>query len=231
MTPEEMRARVLWRDELVLVIDKPAGLPVHAGPKGGPNLELYLDALRFGLPDAPALGHRLDRDTSGCLALGRRRKALSRLGRLFMAGRVEKSYWAVVRGRPAEAAGRIDLPLAKRSLERGWWMKVDPEGRSAVTGWRLLGSDGERSWLELYPKTGRTHQIRVHCAAGLGCPVLGDPIYGDGKDGVSLQLLARSIRLPLYEKKPPVTAEAPPPPHMLEALAACGWTPGATNAG
>ncbi|MDF1586050.1 RNA pseudouridine synthase [Rhodospirillales bacterium YIM 152171] len=225
MTPEDMIGRVLYRDELVLVIDKPAGMPVHAGPKGGPNLELYLEALRFGLPETPALGHRLDRDTSGCLALGRRRKALSRLGRLFMAGRVGKTYWAVVKGRPEREEGVIDLPLAKRSKERGWWMQVDPEGRAAVTGYRVLGSDGERSWLELYPKTGRTHQIRIHCAAGLGCPVLGDPVYGGGPgDGMPLQLLARSISLPLYEKKPPVFAEAPPPPHMRSALRSCGWT-------
>ena len=100
MTPEEMVRRVLYRDGLMLVIDKPAGMAVHRGPKGGESLEDHFDALRYGLPRAPALAHRLDRDTSGCLVLGRHRKALAELGRLFKAGRVGKTYWAVVEGGP-----------------------------------------------------------------------------------------------------------------------------------
>src|SRR4051812_13109839 len=100
MTPEALHSRILYRDGLVLVIDKPAGLPVHAGPGGGPNLERSFDQLRFGLPHPPALAHRLDRDTSGCLVLGRHRKALARLGRLFQAGLVGKTYWAIVEGMP-----------------------------------------------------------------------------------------------------------------------------------
>src|SRR5690606_28239634 len=96
LAPADLQARVLHRDGLILVIDKPAGLPVHAGPGGGANLEALFDALRFGLPTPPALAHRLDRDTSGCLVLGRHRKALAKLGRLFQAGAVEKVYWAVV---------------------------------------------------------------------------------------------------------------------------------------
>src|SRR6266540_2802986 len=92
MTPEEITARVLYRDGLMLVIDKPAGFAVHRGPKGGASLEDYFDALRFGLPRVPALAHRLDRDTSGCLVLGRHRKALAALGRLFKHGRIGKTY-------------------------------------------------------------------------------------------------------------------------------------------
>ena len=174
---EELERRLLHRDGLVLVIDKPAGLPVHAGPKGGPNLEHYLDALRFGYPRRPALAHRLDRDTSGCLVLGRHPAALRRLGRLFAEGRVEKTYWAIVLGRPAAAEGRIEAPLAKRSALRGWWMKVDPAGQPAVTLWRLLGASDELAWLELRPLTGRTHQIRVHLNHKHH-PVVGDPLYG-----------------------------------------------------
>ena len=104
LSPEQIQARLLYRDGLILVLDKPAGLPVHAGPGGGPNLEQCFDALRFGLPAPPALAHRLDRDTSGCLVLGRHRKALSKLGRLFQGGLVDKTYWAVVEGGP-EAPG------------------------------------------------------------------------------------------------------------------------------
>ena len=88
MTPDALLARLLYKDPLMLVIDKPAGLPVHAGPKGGENLERYFQALRFGLPRPPSLAHRLDRDTSGCLVLGRHRKALAKLGKLFSSGRV-----------------------------------------------------------------------------------------------------------------------------------------------
>ena len=136
---EGMLARVLYRDGLMLVIDKPAGLPVHRGPKGGASLEDHFDALRFGLPRAPALAHRLDRDTSGCLALGRHRKALAELGRLFKLGAIGKTYWAVVEGGPGENAGRIDLPLGRLDIARGWWMKPDPDGQPAATAWKVMG--------------------------------------------------------------------------------------------
>src|SRR5271155_549580 len=125
--------RVLYRDGLILVIDKPAGIAVHAGPGGGPNLESSFDTLRFGLPHPPALAHRLDRDTSGCLVLGRHPKALRRLGALFAAGRTEKIYWAIVEGAPAEAKGRIETGLKKLNRGSGWRMVIDPEGQRAVT--------------------------------------------------------------------------------------------------
>src|SRR6266498_3890787 len=98
MTAEEIVARLIYRDGLMLVIDKPAGLAVHKGPKGGESLEDHFDALRFGLPRPPALAHRLDRDTSGCLVLGRHRKALAALGRLFKSGRICTRYWGVAPG-------------------------------------------------------------------------------------------------------------------------------------
>ncbi len=206
--------RLLYRDGLILVVDKPAGLPVHAGPKGGPNLEDHLEPLRFGLPGLPHLAHRLDRDTSGCLVLGRHRKALRRLGRLFEEGRVEKVYWAVVRGMPEPLEGRIDLALEKRSTAaRGWWMQVAREGgREAVTDYRVLASDAGRSLVECRPRTGRTHQLRVHLAA-IGHPILGDPVYGEA--GGSLMLHARSIALPLYAGRPPIVVTAPPPPAFV----------------
>src|SRR5271166_1772464 len=174
--------RVLYRDGLILVIDKPAGIAVHPGPGGGPDLESSFDALRFGLPHPPALAHRLDRDTSGCLVLGRHPKALRRLGALFSSGLVEKVYWAVVEGRPSPAQGRVETGLRKLARGTGWRMVVDPAGQQAVTDYRLLGADGSRAWLELRPRTGRTHQLRVHCAT-LGCPVVGDLTYGDPHSG------------------------------------------------
>ncbi len=217
---DDLLARLLYRDGLMLVIDKPAGIPVHAGPGGGPNLEQRFDALRFGLPQPPGLAHRLDRDTSGCLVLGRHRKALAKLGRLFANGAVEKIYWAVTRGIPAQDRGRIDAPLTKLTPGKGWKMVVDPAGQKAVTDWRVLGSAGGLAWIECQPRTGRTHQIRVHLAS-LGCPVLGDPVYGDG-DG-PLHLHARAVTLPLYPSRDPIRVEAPVPAHMRAALAACGW--------
>ena len=215
--PGDLVQRVLYRDGLVLVIDKPAGIPVHAGPGRGPHLEHWFPLLRFGLPRPPALAHRLDRDTSGCLVLGRHPKALRRLGRLFAEGRVEKVYWAVVAGVPAEPEGRIEIALAKQARGVvGWRMMADPAGQHAVTDYRVLAAADGRAWLELQPRTGRTHQIRVHCAA-LGCPVVGDPTYG-GPAGEALQLHARSIALPLYPGKPPIAVTAPVPPHMEAAL-------------
>ena len=142
LTADEIQARVLHRDGLMLVIDKPAGLPVHRGPKGGANLEASFDGLRYGLPRPPVLAHRLDKDTSGCLVLGRHRKATASLGLLFKHGKIGKTYWAVVEGGPAEDEGTIDMPLGRLNAERGWWQKPDPEGQTAVTNWKVLGRGG-----------------------------------------------------------------------------------------
>ena len=223
--PEDLIARLLHRDGLMLVIDKPAGLPVHRGPKGGESLEDGFDALRFGLPRAPALAHRLDRDTSGCLVLGRHHKALEKLGLLFKQGRVGKTYWAVVEGGPGESGGLIDLPLARRDATRGWWMKVDATGLPSQTRWSVLGRGEGMTWLALSPLTGRTHQLRVHCAA-LGWPIIGDPIYGTRRpDQPPLQLHARRVIVPLAKNGPATDVLAPVPAHMEVPLRGCGWLP------
>jgi tRNA pseudouridine32 synthase / 23S rRNA pseudouridine746 synthase len=220
MTMEEFSARVLYRDGLMLVIDKPAGIPVHRGPKGGENLEDYFHALRFGLPRNPALVHRLDRDTSGCLVLGRHHKALEKLGLLFKQGKVEKTYWAIVEGNPEQEEGLIDLPLKRLDPRRGWRMKADPSGVPSQTLWRVLSRAAGLTLLELMPLTGRTHQLRVHCSA-LGFPILGDAIYGRG-GAVGLQLHARAIVIQLYRNKEPIRIEAPLPEHMHQTLASFG---------
>ena len=222
MQPIDLPSRLLYRDALMLVLDKPIGIAVHPGPKGGDSLEAHFDALRFGLPRVPALAHRLDRDTSGCLVLGRHRKALQKLGQLFKAGRVDKTYWAVVEGSPAGDSGTIDLALGRRDATRGWWMQVDPAGQDAVTDWRVRGRAGARTWLELKPRTGRTHQIRVHCAA-MGWPLVGDGIYGARDGAETLHLLARGVAVPLYANRPAVTVSAPVPAHMRPALDALGF--------
>ncbi len=140
-----MVSRLLYRDGLMLVIDKPAGLAVHRGSpnskdRGRESLEDHFDTLRFGLPRPPALAHRLDRDTSGCLVLGRHRKALAELGKLFRNGAIDKTYWAVVEGKPDAEEGVIELPLGRLDDKIGWWMKHDPQGQPAVTKWKVMGS-------------------------------------------------------------------------------------------
>jgi tRNA pseudouridine32 synthase/23S rRNA pseudouridine746 synthase len=229
----DLLARLLHRDGLMLIIDKPAGIPVHRGPKaaqGEVNLEQFFGQLTFGLPRNPALAHRLDRDTSGCLVLGRHRKALDRLATLFKQGKVDKTYWAIVEGVPEAEEGLIDTPLGRRDETRGWWMKVDPAGQPSRTAWRVLGRGLDPqtrlpvAWLALKPLTGRTHQLRVHCAAQ-GWPILGDAVYGTAprQGGPPLHLHAREIVVPLQKNKPPVSAVAPVPEHMRERLLACGW--------
>jgi tRNA pseudouridine32 synthase/23S rRNA pseudouridine746 synthase len=167
--------------------------------------------------DGPWLAHRLDADTAGCLVVALRHSALIAAQAEFATGRVRKTYWAVVCGAPSGDAGTIDARLRRHNTKAGWSMVSDPAGQRAVTDWLVRGRAGDIAWLELHPRTGRTHQVRVHCAL-LGCPILGDPVYG-GAPGL-LHLLAQRIELAL---DPPLAAEAEPPAHMRDALERCGW--------
>ena len=224
LTEAEILSRVLHRDGLMLVIDKPAGLPVHRGPKGGANLETAFEFLRYGLPRAPVLAHRLDRDTSGCLVLGRHRKATASLGLLFKHGRIRKTYWAVVEGGPSEDSGTIDMPLGRLNADRGWWMKPDPEGLKAVSNFTVLGRGDGLAWVALEPVTGRTHQLRVHSSAS-GWPIVGDNIYGNGPrfGEPTLHLHAREIVISISRNKDPIRVVAPAPAHLHARLRQCGW--------
>lgn len=216
MTEADMNARVLHRDGLVLVINKPAGIPVHAGPGGGPNLEYYFTWLQYGLPNPPALAHRLDRDTSGCLILGRHRKALRKMSELFQSGGVKKTYWAVCVGAPPADEGVCSLPLRKQSNQtQKWWMEVCDAGAegavTAETAYKVLAKNETFSLVEFSPHTGRTHQIRVHAAA-LGCPLLGEQAYGDLPSiykSVPIHLHARAVEFKMQISKPPIYVEAP----------------------
>lgn len=222
MLTTDLAARVLYRDSDLLVIDKPAGLPVHGGPKAKASIEDLLDALRFGLREAPRPAHRLDQDTSGCLVLGRHEKAMKKLGRLFSGRDVGKTYWAILAGEPPEESGVIDRALRKHNERSGWRMVIDPAGQSAQTEFQRRGRGDGISWVEFRPLTGRTHQIRVH-AAHLGCPVLGDPVYAGKAPMQPMMLHARRLILPYRANKPAIDVTASPPSHMAPLLRACGW--------
>ncbi|MEM9706324.1 MAG: RNA pseudouridine synthase [Pseudomonadota bacterium] len=210
--------RLLYRDGLMLVVNKPEGLAVHRGPSGGECLEDYFDALRFGLPRPPALAHRLDRDTTGCLILGRHPKALRRLGRLFQNGQISKVYRAIVHGAPAKMSGRIDTALKKETTGRNWRMATvsedDVSGEDkalpAATTYRVLSNSEAYSLIEAKPKTGRTHQIRVHLAS-IGCPIIGDTQYGYEESTETLKLHAARVSVPLYKTREPIHVEAKAP--------------------
>ena len=207
--------RVLFIDAEAIVLDKPAGLAVHAGPSTRHSLEDHLAALRFGFQRPPSPVHRLDRDTSGCLLLARNPKAHKRFALAFDEGLVEKSYIAVLEGVPTSETGRIDLALAKiSSRERGWRIVPDPKGKPALTAWRLLAEHDGRALILFTPESGRTHQLRVHAAAGLGLPIRGDPVYGSGNGPMLLHALI--LKVP-RKGKPAIEAKAPLPGPFMDA--------------
>ena len=211
----DLRARVLLIDAEALVIDKPAGLAVHPGPSTRESLEDELDSLRFGFTRPPSPVHRLDRDTSGCLLLARNARAHKRFARAFEEGRAEKSYVAVLDGVPKAESGRIEMALGKTSSrEQGWRMVPEPSGKPAATVWRTVAVSEGRALILFEPETGRTHQLRVHAAQGLGLPIAGDPVYGSGHGRMLLHAL--SLKVP-REGKPPIEARAPLPKPFQEA--------------
>jgi tRNA pseudouridine32 synthase/23S rRNA pseudouridine746 synthase len=207
--------QVIFLDGEAMVIDKPAGLPVDQPRDRSLSLEDMLGALTFGFQRWPVPVHRLDRDTSGCLLLARNPGAMKRFGQAFERGEVKKRYLAVLDGMPEGTEGQIDMPLIKVSTrEDGWRMKGDAGGKSARTNWRLIGEKDGRAFVEFTPETGRTHQLRVHAAEGLGAAIVGDGVYGT--PGPAMMLHAVSLTLP-REGKADIIAEAPLPVRFLEA--------------
>ena len=209
--------RILFLDGEAMIIDKPAGLPVTAPRSGALSVESFLESLRFGFQRWPMIVHRLDQDTSGCLLLARNPKAQKRFNAAFETGEVEKLYLAVLDGVPDAEAGVVDMPLGKVSSKReGWRMVADPKGKAAVTHWRVLSQVQGKALIEFRPETGRTHQLRVHAASGLGLPILGDPLYGSGGKGMFLHAASLSVA---RGDKPPAAATSPLP----ESFAALGF--------
>ncbi|WP_226698208.1 RluA family pseudouridine synthase [Qipengyuania flava] len=202
---------ILFEDGEALVIDKPAGLPIERPRRGGGSLEDHFEALKLGFQRAPVPVHRIDTDTSGCLLLARNPKSLKRFAKCFEDRVVEKRYLGVLSGVPADSEGTIELSLSKiSSAEKGWRMIAARKGKPSITHWRVLHEIDGRALLEFRPETGRTHQIRVHCQAGLGMPLMGDPVYGNGKGAPRTMLHAAALSVP-RDGKPPVSATAPLP--------------------
>jgi 23S rRNA pseudouridine955/2504/2580 synthase len=231
--PEEARAladRILYRDASVLVLDKPAGLPVQGGPGITRHLDGMLEALRDGAVERPRLVHRLDRDTAGVLVLALSAASAARLAASFRGREVRKTYWAIVVGRPLPPAGRIDVPLIRTQGARFGRTAAaeDGTGAAAVTTYRTLDWAGRRfAWLELMPRTGRTHQLRVHCAA-LGTPILGDATYGGARASpagfpATLHLFARALSFS-HPEGGQLMIEAPLPPNLTETFRLLGFT-------
>ncbi len=207
--------RVLFLDGEALVLDKPAGLPVDEPRDKSLSVENHLGSLTFGFQRWPLPVHRLDRDTSGCLLLARNPKAHKRFAAAFEAGEVEKTYLAVLEGIPSDSQGVINMALGKTSsAQEGWRIIPDPKGKRAVTHWQILAEADGRCLVEFRPETGRTHQLRVHAASGLGIPIAGDPVYGTGRG----PMLLHASKLTLARgTKAPIDALAPLPETFRKA--------------
>jgi len=228
----ELRNRVLFRDDWVIVIDKPAGLAVQGGSGTTRHLDGMLDALAFD-GERPKLAHRLDRDTSGVLVLARTVLAARRLGETFRGKAARKYYWGVTVGVPADQRGRIDAPMSKQEGPRGERMERDEDdGRPATSLYAVVDHAADRAaWVALWPLTGRTHQLRVHMNM-IGTPLLGDFKYGGAAAGIpggdvgeGLHLHARRLILPHPSGKGKIDVTAPLPPHMRETWSYFGFNP------
>jgi 23S rRNA pseudouridine955/2504/2580 synthase len=231
----ELERMLLYRDDQLIVLDKPQGLPTQGGPGIRRHVDAMLEAFR-GADGKPRLVHRLDRETSGVLVVARTPGVAAKLAAAFRGRTVEKTYWAVVAGRPVPVEGRIERDLVRVDGFRGERAAVagpyDTDTAHAITDYRTLDHAGRKlAWLELRPLTGRTHQLRVSCAA-LGAPILGDAPYGEEREGrntalldglgETLHLLARRIVLP-HPSGGTLAVEAPLPPHMAATFGTLGF--------
>ena len=224
------RSLVIYEDEEVLALNKPSGLAVQGGTKTSKHVDRLLAAWGEGL-ERPRLVHRLDRDTSGVLVLGKTPAAAARLAGAFAKRRTQKIYWALVAGLPKPQEGVLELPLVKKGVgDREMVVPADPKdprAETAETEFVMLAHAGRQvAWMALWPHTGRTHQLRAHMLA-MGHPILGDPKYGDEasaalSEGLKLQLHARRLVLP-HPSRGTLALEAPLSPEMRAGFARFGF--------
>jgi 23S rRNA pseudouridine955/2504/2580 synthase len=231
-TLREIEAMILYMDDWLIAVNKPSGLPVQGGPGIVRHLDGMMDGFRQGALDKPRLVHRIDMETSGILLLARSPGVAAKMAAAFRGREVQKTYWAVVAGRPPRDVGRIELPLVKfgglRGGERVAVAEKGEEGATfAITDFTVQDAAARKmSWLELAPLTGRTHQLRVHCAA-MGTPILGDRMYGGETARIegfaeTLHLHARRLVLP-HPRGGVLELEADPPGHMRESFERLGF--------
>lgn len=225
---KELVGRILHKDKSVLVIDKPAGLAVQGGTKTDIHLDGLLDLLILDGKERPRLVHRLDRDTSGVLVLARTASAAAKLADSFKKRDAQKIYWALVHGLPKIRQGKIDMALEKRGGAKGERVMADEDGKNAVTYYSVIDAAARKvAFLALMPKTGRTHQLRAHCAE-LGTPILGDGKYGGaasrlGTDGIARNLHLHAKRIDIaHPDGGRLKVEAPVPPHFKAAFKILG---------
>lgn len=238
LTPQERRlfqSMVIHEDRDIYVLNKPSGFAVQGGSKTHHHLDGLLMGLGAELGERPLLVHRLDRDTSGVIVIARRRSVAAALGKLFATRAVKKTYWAVVKGVPRPAQGRIEVALVKAKGPEGDRMRASREGEEedeqrAVTFYSVLDKASNiAAWVSLKPVTGRQHQLRAHMAH-VGTPIMGDGKYG-GLNGLPegvplrLHLHARRIVFP-HPREGIIDVSAPLPQHMLDTFALFGFDPG-----
>lgn len=226
---KELERMVLYSDDSVIVLNKPAGLPVQGGSGIAVHVDGMLDALQGDYPERPKLVHRLDRDTSGVLVVARSSLAARKLATAFRGRDLEKTYWALVAGLPDTLEGRIDLPLKR--IDLGSTSRSEPasrkdkEAQKAITDYRVLDKAGKKfALLELSPHTGRMHQLRAHCLA-LGTPIMGDEVYGgvfSEHFAQQLHLHARRLAFP-HPEGGTLVVEAPLSSHMVSGLQYLGF--------
>ncbi len=224
------RSLVIYEDEEVLALNKPSGLAVQGGTKTSRHVDRLLAAWGEGL-ERPRLVHRLDRDTSGVLVLGKTPQAAARLAGAFAKRRTQKIYWALVAGLPKPEEGVLELPLVKKGVgDREMVVPADPKdpkAESAETEFVMLAHAGRQvAWMALWPHTGRTHQLRAHMLA-MGHPILGDPKYRDEaqaalSEGLKLQLHARRLTIP-HPSRGSLILEAPLSPEMRAGFERFGF--------
>ena len=219
-----MESLVIYRDKHVLALNKPFGIAVQGGAKTRRHLDGMLDALAEN-GERPRLVHRLDRDTGGLLILGRTRKAAAFLSEAFQRHQVQKEYWALCVGMPHPMEGTIDLPVAKKMIRVGqddqerMVAAEGEEARKAFTDYQVVEEAGGKAcFMALRPLTGRTHQLRVHCAA-MGHPIVGDGKYGGVRakmEGVSakMHLACRAMTFPNPAGGRPLNLQAELTGHM-----------------
>ena len=229
--PEDMPLSVVFEDDDMVVVDKPPGMVVHPAP--GHFTGTLVNALLAHCPGLSGIGgvarpgivHRLDQDTSGLIVVAKTQAAMDSLARAFASHKsVEKTYLAVVHGRPRLESGRIENMIGRHPVDRKRMAILERGGKLAITNWRLLFAGDATSVVECRIETGRTHQIRVHMA-GLGCPVIGDRTYGKGAldrrlDPVPPRQMLHAWKLRLWHpvKGVEMSFEAPPPADMQPYL-------------